>query len=62
MIGEIIKHIGDGRYEIKCGDGIKRIGLARGTMRRRACLKLGDTVEIELRDFEPFKSLLRCKL
>ena len=53
MVGEIIKDIGDGRYEIKCEDGTKRIALARGTMKRRKWIKVSDTVEVTLRDFEP---------
>ena len=48
---EVIQILGDGRYKLKCSDGIDRIGLARGLVRRRA-VKEGDKVIIQLRDFE----------
>ena len=62
MIGEIIKERGDGRYDIKCEDGTNRIALARGTIRRRLMIKLGDTVEVTLREFEPVKCDIFKKL
>ena len=62
MTGEIINIMGDGRYGIKCDDGIKRIGLLRGKLRRIINPQLGVKVDIELRDFEPFKCDIRCKV
>ena len=62
MTGEIIKILGDGRYGINCYDKTKRIGLARGVRRRHMSLQVGDTVEIELKDFEPFKCDIKCKV
>lgn len=62
MTGEIIKILADGRYEINCYDKTKRIGLASGVRRRHMSLQVGDTVEIELKDFEPFKCDIKCKV
>lgn len=48
---EVIQILGDGRYKLKCSDGIDRIGLARGLVRRTG-IKEGDKVIIQIRDFE----------
>jgi len=52
MNAEIISSLGDGRWELKCEDGIKRVGLLRGTTRRRVATQLGDIVLIQLREYE----------
>tara|TARA_B100000902_G_C27277953_1_gene899927 strand:+ start:1606 stop:1812 length:207 start_codon:yes stop_codon:yes gene_type:complete len=52
MNAEIISSLGDGRWGLKCEDGIKRVGLLRGTMRRRVATQLGDIVVIQLREYE----------
>ena len=49
---EVIQILGDGRYKLKCSDGIDRIGLARGLVRRRLWIKESDKVIIQLRDIE----------
>ena len=48
MTCEIIKILGDGRYEVDCNDGIKRIGLCRGIIRRHLNIQPGDKVVMEL--------------
>lgn len=55
MIAEVIQMLGDGRWKLKCNDGINRIGLIRGTMRRRASIQMSDKVVIQLHEFETHK-------
>lgn len=52
IIAEVIEILGDGRYKLNCDDGINRIGLARGTMRRRTFLNTGDKVVLQLLKLE----------
>ena len=62
IIAEVIEILGDGRYKLNCDDGINRIGLARGTMRRRAWIQIGDKVVIHLREFETYKCDIISKM
>lgn len=62
MIAEVIQMLGDGRCKLKCYDGINRIGLIRGTMRRRAWIQIGDKVVIHLREFETHKCDIISKM
>ena len=62
MIAEVIQMLGDGRYKLNCDDGINRIGLVRGTMRRRAWIQIGDKVVIHLREFETHKCDIISKM
>ena len=57
MTCEIIKILGDGRYEVDCNDGIKRIGLCRSIIRRHLNIQPGD-VEITYADIEYSKNKL----
>ena len=50
------KKLGDGRFALSCYDGEARVGLIRGTMRRRVWINTGDIVLIGLREFQPDKA------
>ena len=52
IIAEVIEMLGDGRYKLNCDDGINRIGLLRGSLRRHLNLQMGDKVIIKLLEFE----------
>ena len=52
---QIIKILGDGRFQCKCADGIERIAHVRGKMRKRIWLANGDIILVSLREFEPEK-------
>ena len=49
---QVTKMLGDGRVALQCYDGIQRIGLVRGKMRRRVWIQTGDIVLVSLREFE----------
>ena len=48
---QVITLLGNGRCDLNCMDGKKRMGTIRGTMRRRVWINKGDIVLIGLRDF-----------
>lgn len=50
--GQVIRLLGDGRLEIQCCDGVKRIGHIRGKLKKRNWIGNGDIVLVSLREFE----------
>lgn len=52
---QITKMLGNSRLECQCGDGMKRIGVICGGMRRRVWMTVGDIVLVSKRDFEEGK-------
>ena len=52
---QLIKILGDGRFQCKCADGVERIAHVRGKMRKRTWLANGDIILVSLREFEPEK-------
>lgn len=52
---QVIKIEGSGRCRVKCGDGITRLGVIRGSMRKKVWIKLSDYVLVGLRDFQDAK-------
>lgn len=60
-IAEVIKVLGDGRWGLKCDDGIKRIGLVRGVLRRHLNIEIYDKVVIQLLEYEPIKCVILSK-
>ena len=52
---QIIKILGDGRFQCKCADGVERIAHVRGKMRKRTWLANGDIILVSLREFEAEK-------
>jgi translation initiation factor 1A len=53
--GQIERLLGNCRCEVKCIDGISRLGHIRGTMRKKVWIKVGDIVLISLREYEDAK-------
>ena len=46
---------GDGRYGLICYDKVKRLGIMRGTLRRKVRAKKSDIVLVSLRDYQDAK-------
>lgn len=53
---QVVRMMGDGRMFLQCYDGVDRVGLIRGTMRRRVWINTGDIVLIGLREFQQDKA------
>lgn len=53
---QVLRMLGDGRLALQCYDDVARVGLIRGTMRRRVWINTGDIVLIGLREFQPDKA------
>ena len=53
--GQIIKILGDGRFQCKCSDGFDRIARIRKKMFKKVWLKTGDIILISLREYEKDK-------
>ncbi len=52
---KVLRMLGDGRIEAECSDGVTRIGVIRGKMKKRVWIHPGDHVLVGLRDFEKAK-------
>ena len=55
LIGQISTVKGNGRFNIKCIDGVERAGILRGTMRKRVWINRLDLVLIEPWEFQSGK-------
>jgi len=53
---QVLRMLGDGRLALACYDNKARVGLIRGTMRRRVWIATGDIVLIGLREFQGDKA------
>lgn len=53
---QVLRMLGDGRLALACYDNKARVGLIRGTMRRRVWITVGDIVLIGLREFQADKA------
>ncbi|BAM82027.1 eukaryotic translation initiation factor eIF-1A [Cyanidioschyzon merolae strain 10D] len=53
--GQVLRMLGNGRCEIHCFDGQKRLGHIRGKMRKKVWVNAGDIVLVGLRDFQDDK-------
>jgi translation initiation factor 1A len=49
---QIVKTLGNGRFECRCFDGISRICRVRGKMNKRVWIELGNVVLVGLRDYQ----------
>ena len=49
--GQIMRLLGNGRVEVNCFDGMKRICTIRGRMRNRVWINAGDIILVSLREF-----------
>ena len=54
-IGQVIKVKGNGRFDVRCIDGVTRLGILRGTMRKRVWINRLDLLLVEPWDFETDK-------
>lgn len=55
--GKVLRSLGENRMEIFCGDGITRIGLIPGSMRKAEWMYKDDIVLIELRNCDTDKKV-----
>jgi translation initiation factor 1A len=53
--GQVFRMLGNGRCEVACFDGIKRLCHIRGKMRKKVWVNQGDIVLVSLRDFQDEK-------
>lgn len=49
---QITKMLGNGRLEVSCFDGNKRMGHIRGKLRKKVWMGQGDIILVSLRDFQ----------
>jgi len=52
---QVTKIEGHGRCRVKCSDGVSRLAVIRGSMRKKAWIRLHDYVLVGLRDFQDDK-------
>lgn len=52
---QVTKMLGNGRVDVLCIDGVKRLGIIRGAMRNKIWINLRDVVLVGLRDFQDNK-------
>lgn len=52
---QVIKILGDGKMSVFCCDGITRLGIIRGKMRKRVWIHIDDYVLVSLREFQKDK-------
>lgn len=55
IYGEVIKINGNGRFTIRCTDGIERMGIIRGKLRKRMWVNMNSIVLTDVWDFEDRK-------
>lgn len=53
--GQVLKMLGNGRCDVACFDGTKRLCHIRGKMRKKVWVMMGDIVLVSLRDFQDEK-------
>merc|ERR1712185_502405 len=53
--GQVQRMLGNGRCEVQCFDGTKRLCHIRGKMRKKVWVNQGDIVLVSLRDFQDEK-------
>ncbi len=54
--GQVLKALGNGRFEVNCFDGRTRLAHARGSLKKKKIfIKVGDVVLMSLREFEDAK-------
>ncbi len=53
---QVLKNLGNSRFEVLCFDGKTRLAHVRGKMRRRAKLATDDIILLSLRDFQDDKA------
>lgn len=53
---QVVKMLGNGRVEAQCFDGVKRLALIRGKLRKKVWINQGDIVLLSLREFQDEKA------
>merc|ERR1712194_294107 len=53
--GQVLRMLGNGRCDVQCFDGTKRMCHIRGKMRKKVWVNQGDIVLVSLRDFQDEK-------
>merc|ERR1711921_56961 len=53
---QVMKMLGNGRLEAMCFDGVKRLCLIRGKLRRKVWINQSDIVLVGLRDYQDAKA------
>ncbi|KAL7418139.1 hypothetical protein BDY24DRAFT_374206 [Mrakia frigida] len=53
---QVQKMLGNGKVEVQCFDGEKRVAHIRGKMRKKVWINQGDIILISLRDFQDDKA------
>jgi translation initiation factor 1A len=49
---QVLRLLGDSRFEVMCMDTVKRMAHLRGNMRKKIWIAMGDVVLVSLREFE----------
>jgi translation initiation factor 1A len=52
IYAKVLKKLGDCRFEIKCFDGLNRIGKVRGKLRKKVWIDVGDYVLVSTRNLK----------
>ncbi|KAF2458165.1 hypothetical protein BDY21DRAFT_284447, partial [Lineolata rhizophorae] len=52
---QVVKMLGNGRVDLQCFDGQKRLGHIRGKLRKKVWINQGDIILLALRDYQPDK-------
>jgi len=52
---QVTKMLGNSRVDVLCMDGVKRLGIIRGSMRNKVWIRFSDFVLVGLRDFQDDK-------
>jgi translation initiation factor 1A len=52
---QVLRMLGNGRVEVQCFDGVKRLGHIRGKLRKKVWITTGDVLLVGLREFQDAK-------
>jgi translation initiation factor 1A len=52
---QVLKTLGNSRFELLCDDGVKRIGHVRGSMQRKVWITVGNLLLVALRNYQDAK-------
>tara|TARA_B100000780_G_C20834315_1_gene331525 strand:- start:82 stop:471 length:390 start_codon:yes stop_codon:yes gene_type:complete len=52
---QVTRMLGNGRCDVQCFDGVKRLAHIRGTMRNKIWIRISDIILVSLRDYQDSK-------
>jgi len=52
---QVTRMLGNGRCDVQCFDGVKRLAHIRGAMRNKIWIRLSDIILVSLRDYQDSK-------